>query len=56
MATISLVSRGQSETMARGADTMLVLPSSFKYICKHLPYMGTKGGSGEMCVLVVIDF
>lgn len=35
---------------------MLVLPSSFKYICKHMTCTGTKGGSGEMCVLVVIGF
>lgn len=42
--------------MARRADITLVLPSSFKYICKHLLHIGTKGGSGEMCVLVVAGF
>lgn len=56
MATISLVSWEQGETTARGADPVLVLLPSFKYICKHPPCTDTKGGSGEVCVLMVIGF
>lgn len=44
MATTSLVRCGQGEAVARDADTILVLLSSFKEVFKHLPCTGTKGG------------
>lgn len=46
MATTSLVSCGQGEAVARDADAILVLPSSFKEVFKHLPCTDTKGGPG----------